>query len=481
MLKILFVTSEVHPLIKTGGLADVAASLPRALVKLKQDVRILVPGYASVMEQVAESDRTLVGSGELDQQGYRLWQTHLPGTKVKVLLVETAGFSDRPGNPYGGPDGHDWPDNALRFHRFCRVAEALALNQLGLKWQPDVVHCNDWQTALVPALLASVNEKPATVFTIHNLAYRGLFSWQTFSDLQLPPHWWHYESLEFYNQLAFIKGGLVYADAITTVSPSYAEEIQTAAFGWGLEGLLKHRHQQLHGILNGIDTDEWHPGRDAHLPHTYHSRSLGYKQKNKLALQEEVELTVDARTPLLGFIGRLVDQKGVDLLLQALPSLLSEDACQFVLLGSGMAHYQQAFEQLARQFPGKLAVRIGYNEGLAHRMEAGIDSFVMPSAFEPCGLNQLYSLRYGTPPIVHNVGGLKDSVIGWSPMTRDIATGFVFERHTISGLDEAIRHMLQVYQDKPAWQAMQRRAMSTDFSWKRSAQAYLSLYESLSG
>ncbi len=479
MLKVLFVTSEAHPLVKTGGLADVAGALPRALNKLKQDVRILLPAYASVLQKLdADSLKKLI-SLEIDGDSVTLWQCTLPGTRVKVILVDIPAFSEREGNPYLNTQGQDWPDNAQRFYRFCQVAELIAMNQAGLKWQADVVHCNDWQTGPLPALLNRHAQRPASVFTIHNLAYRGLFPWQTFSDLKMPDNWWHHQALEFYGQLAFIKGGLVYADAVTTVSPSYAQEIQTGEFGWGLEGLLSYRRHVLHGILNGIDTDEWHPGRDPHLPNHYHARSLGNKLKNKLALQTELGLENTEAMPLLGFIGRLVDQKGVDLLLAALPPLLKKGACQFVLLGSGMTHYEAAFQQLARDFPGQMATVIGYNEGLAHRIESGIDAFIMPSAFEPCGLNQLYSLRYGTPPLVHAVGGLKDSVVAWDAESTHDANGFAFTDYTTEALLDAIQLLLSVYADKAAWQQLQKNAMAADFSWKKSAQAYLDLYQSL--
>lgn len=478
MLNILFVASEVHPLIKTGGLADVAGALPTALKKLKQDVRILLPAYSSVLQKIGSDNLVKLKTLDIDGESITLWQSDLPGTRVKVILVDIGSFSQREGNPYVTPEGNDWPDNAQRFYHFCQAGELIALNNAGLKWQPDLVHCNDWQTGPLVALLSRHAQRPASIFTIHNLAYRGLFSWQTFRDLKMPDDWWHHQSMEFYGQLAFIKGGLVYADTVTTVSPSYAEEIQTSEYGWGLEGLLRYRRDHLHGILNGIDTDEWHPGRDPHLPHHYHARTLGNKLKNKLALQQELGLSQDKDKPLLGFIGRLVDQKGVDLILGALSGLLAGDSCQFVMLGSGMNHYQSAFEQLAKVFPGQAATVIGYNEALAHRIESGIDAFLMPSAFEPCGLNQLYSLRYGTPPLVHSVGGLKDSVIPWSADNNQ-ANGFAFENYTTQSLLNSINQLLKVYADKKAWQQLQRNAMAADFSWKKSAQAYLDIYQGL--
>lgn len=479
MLKILFAVSEVHPLLKTGGLADVAASLPQALSKLGQDVRIVMPAYASAI-QVAEA----IGVKEvtrcmLEQQQVIIWQTRLPGTRVKVWLVDLPAFSQREGNPYCGPDGRDWPDNAERFYHFCRIVCLLAQNKLSQSWQPDIVHCNDWQTGLIPALLATEEPRPATLFTIHNLAYQGVFPRTTFDYLQLPAHWWSPELLEFYDQFSFMKGGLVYADRITTVSPSYAQEIQTSAHGCGLEGLLHHRRNHLSGILNGIDCNEWNPGSDPHIAQTYNRRTLGNKQKNKSALQARTQLTEQDQLPLLGFIGRLVEQKGIDLLLDVLPPLLESTSVQCVILGSGGAHYESALQKLAERYPQSLAVTIGYDETLAHQIEAGADIFLMPSAYEPCGLNQLYSLRYGTVPIVHGVGGLRDSVMDMQEETDETANGFVFTEYSADALAATIQRALTAFTNKAYWQQLQRKGMSGDFSWSQSARQYLELYQSL--
>lgn len=478
MSNILFATSEVFPLIKTGGLADVAASLPRALIRLKHNVRIVLPGYASVMKAAA-SDVKKVTVLDVDGESVTLWKTLLPSTRVLVWLVDAPAFSERDGNPYCGPDGYDWPDNAQRFLLFAKVARLIALNQAGLDWPVDVVHCNDWQTGMIPALLAQDNPHPATVFTIHNLAYRGLFSWDTFASLGLPHGLWHMDRLEFYGQFSFMKGGLVYADRITTVSPTYAEEIQTPDAGNGLDGLLRHRQAVLSGILNGIDADEWNPGTDKHIAQTYNRRTLSNKAKNKIALQERSGLEVSDK-PLLGFIGRLVDQKGVDLILGNLPQLLSE-GCQCVILGSGMKDYEERLTQLVQEFPDQLSVTIGYSEALAHQIEAGVDIFLMPSAYEPCGLNQLYSLRYGTLPVVHAVGGLRDSVIDFAEPTQTDATGFMFYQYTAHGLYSAIQRALTAFQDKKIWRMLQNNGMSKDLSWQRSAEEYGRLYGELLG
>ncbi|ACE84974.1 glycogen synthase GlgA [Cellvibrio japonicus] len=479
MHSILFATSEAYPLIKTGGLADVAASLPRALLKLGHDVRILLPAYESLLAKAASQGLKTLGEISLDDINLTLHQTRLPGTRVTVWLVDIPEFSARAGNPYCGADGNDWYDNHLRFYWFARAAEAIALNQAGLNWQPDIVHCNDWQTGLIPALLSLHPERPATLFTIHNLAYRGLFSYQAFGELNLPPAFWHHERLEFYGQMSFMKGGLAFADFITTVSPSYAQEIQLPEHGYGLDGLIRYRQESLSGILNGIDTDEWNPGKDKHLAATYNRRTLGNKTKNKLALQETLGLALNADVPLLGFIGRLVDQKGIDLILNQLPLLLEQD-CQLVVLGSGFPHYEQRLREVARQYPDRVSVTIGYDEGLAHQIEAGCDIFLMPSIFEPCGLNQMYSLRYGTLPVVHAVGGLKDTVQE-RPLDNpgEDANGFVFHSPDALDLHAAILRALDAYRQPATWKQLQINAMNRDSSWEQSAKAYEAIYANL--
>lgn len=473
MQKILFATSEVYPLIKTGGLADVAASLPRALLKLGQDVKILVPAYPTVLASAAAIGIKEIVRFSVNGHTISIKQTRLPGSRVTVWLVDMPEFSERQGNPYCGPDGNDWFDNHKRFYLFARAAELIALNQAGLDWQPTLVHCNDWQTGLIPALLSLHSVRPATIFTIHNLAYRGLFSHHAFSELNLPPVFWHHERLEFYGQMSFMKGGLAFADYVTTVSPSYAEEIKHPEFGCGLDGLLRYRSDSLAGILNGIDMDEWNPGKDPHLSANYNRRTLASKVKNKLALQEELGLTVDAQVPVLGFIGRLVDQKGIDLILEQMPRLLSSH-CQLVILGSGFPHYEEALKKIAAEFPTRVAVTLGYNESFAHRIEASCDIFLMPSIFEPCGLNQMYSLRYGTLPVVHAVGGLRDTVFETPAET---ANGFVFHTASADDLFAAIARALAVYATPAQWKQLQLNAMNRDFSWDNSAQEYLAIYE----
>lgn len=483
MSSILFVTSEVYPLIKTGGLADVAASLPRALLKQKHDVRILLPAYESVLANPQVQGIKTVATLDIDGKPCLIKQTRLPGTRVTVWLVDIPEFSERVGNPYCGADGNDWPDNHLRFYWFAKAAELIALDQAGLDWQPEVVHCNDWQTGLVPALLSLHQGHPATVFTIHNLAYRGLFSYQAFAELDFPPAFWHHERLEFYGQMSYMKGGLAFADYITTVSPSYAHEIQLPEHGYGLDGLIRYRKDSLSGILNGIDCDEWNPGTDQHIPTHYNRRTIAQKVKNKVALQESMGLAVSETTPLIGFIGRLIDQKGVDLIMAQLQPMLALD-CQMVILGSGFPHYEQKLRDIAAHNPERVAVTIGYNESLAHLIEAGCDIFLMPSIFEPCGLNQMYSLRYGTLPVVHAIGGLKDTVREFpldalEDAPAQEANGFVFHSPEANELHAAIGRAIHAYHQPKAWKKLQLNAMNQDFSWEQSAQSYVDIYTKL--
>lgn len=474
--KILFAASEAHPLMKTGGLADVAGSLPVALKSLRQDVRLVVPAYRDVLARAGKL--TLVNPALAGfSEPVRIMEGKLPGSSVKVWLVDAPAWFDRAGNPYLGPDGKDWPDNAQRFALFANAVAAVARNQAGLDWQPDVVHCNDWQCGLIPALLAQDATRPATVFTIHNLAYQGLFPADTFVTLELPPTLWSPEGLEFYGGLSFIKGGLVYADMLSTVSPNYAREILTPEYGCGLEGLLSHRAGRLVGILNGVDYHEWDPQRDTLIAQPYSARDLSGKAANKAALQARVGLPVAPEIPVIGLIGRLVEQKGVDLLLASLPEVLQQPV-QVVMLGSGEKRFEAAFADLMAHHPQQLAVQIGFNEGLAHLIESGADMFVMPSRFEPCGLNQIYSLRYGTVPIVRRTGGLSDTVVDATPdnLNSGSATGIVFDEASAPALLAAFQRALVLYWQPLVWQQVIRAGMRQDFSWRRSAKHYLELY-----
>jgi starch synthase len=478
VMKILFASSEAHPLIKTGGLADVSASLPRAIVNLHHDIRLILPAYREVLKQGnrVELAAHLVLPGV--DGPVRILVGRLPGSKLSVYLVDSPAHFDREGNPYTMEDGNPWPDNAERFSVFCRAVHAVAVDAAGLDWRADIVHCNDWQTGLVPPMLAETPGGPASVFTIHNLAYQGLFDRKTFASLGLPPHWWSMEALEFHERFSFIKGGLVFSDWLTTVSPTYAQEIRTPVFGCGLEGLLNHRGDTLTGILNGVDYATWNPGSDPHIPVQYNRRSLFRKIENKHALLEHFRLPVKDSAPLFAIISRLVSQKGIDLVLETLPVLLKQGA-QLVVLGSGDKLLEAALRKADKENPESIGLHVGYDELLAHRIEAGADAFLMPSRFEPCGLNQIYSLRYGTIPVVRRTGGLADTVVDTTAQTLAdrTATGFCFDAPTAPSLWGAMERAIHHYRTPELWQQLVDTGMRQDFSWRRSAERYIELYE----
>ncbi|KXS53476.1 MAG: starch synthase, partial [Marinobacter sp. T13-3] len=445
MIRILFATSEAYPLVKTGGLGDVSASLPEALCRAGHDCQILLPGYPAAINAAIDAGSKRTTRFRHGQYDIGLWKTNLPGTSVGLWLVECSALFERQGDsPYQDTGGKDWWDNAYRFELFGRIGAMMAMGQLGLAWKPDVVHCNDWQTGLLPVFLKSFHASPPTVFTVHNLAYQGLFSQETFRALGLPDHLWNFEQLEFHDQLSFIKGGLVFSDAITTVSPTYAREIKTPELGCGLDGLLRHRAARLSGILNGIDAEVWDPQHDPYLKAHYSQEDLTGKAECRKQLQQALGLKIGP-APLLGFVGRLVEQKGLDWLLEVIPALLRQ-GCQFALLGSGDARYKKALQALASQWPDQLALTLGYNEAMAHRITAGADLFLMPSKFEPCGLNQMYSLRYGTIPVVHGVGGLNDTVFDPAEASSDIANGFVFRQPSSGAFMNAIERALNAWE-----------------------------------
>ncbi len=478
MARLLFVASEAFPLIKTGGLADVAGALPQVLARRGVDVRLLLPGYRHVLTQV-DTPREVV-SLDLPGGHVRVLETLLPGTEVVTWLLEHPAFSDRPGNPYHDPHGNAWPDNAERFTLLSRLAAAISTGEAWIQWRPDVLHCNDWHTGPAVALTHLHPVRPRTVFTIHSLAHMGIFDRPTFERLHLPAHFWHPDAMEFYHQFSFIKGGLVYADWVTTVSPSYADEICHSPGGMGLEGLLSHRRSRLQGILNGIDTAVWDPAADPYLSAPFDADHLEAKRHNKTALLQELGLASDCDCPLLGFVGRMVEQKGLALLLPVLERL-APDAAQLVFLGTGERRFEEALQAMAAARPGAMAVVLAYNEALAHRIEAAADIFLMPSLFEPCGLNQLYSLRYGTLPVVRGVGGLADTVVDASPgnLAAGTATGFSFAEARPEALGEALHRALALWRDREVWERLQRTAMRQDFSWERSADRYLELYDPL--
>ena len=474
MSRILFASSEATPLIKTGGLADISGSLPAALKVVRQAVRLVLPAYP---QAIATAERLKkVASLTIDGQSVQLLEGRMPDSQVVVWLVDSPPHFAREGAPYTDENGLDWTDNAERFALFSRVVVEIAMGRAGLKWQPEVVHCNDWQTGLVPALLSLESSRPGTVFSIHNLAYQGIFPYKTFVKLGLPPPLWSYTALEYHGKLSFIKGGLAFADRLTTVSPSYAKEICTPTLGYGLDALLRYRRDRLTGILNGVDYNVWDPASDPLINTPYDAELPAGKQVNKQALQQHFGLP-KKHLPVLGMVSRMVEQKGIDLVLDAVPKLL-DTPVQLVILGSGEKRFEQAALALAKQYPKQMGVSIGYNESLAHLIEAGADLFLMPSRFEPCGLNQLYSLRYGTLPVVHRTGGLADTVThtDTTSLKAGTATGFVFDYPDAEGLLWAIGEALDCYAKPDCWPLVRNNAMKSDFSWDHSARQYLAIY-----
>ncbi len=480
-MKVLFATSEIAPWVKTGGLGDVAAALPPALRALGCDVRVLAPRYPALRAAFPAAEHLV----HLPWMGGRL-----PGADVYVaqpeggfplLLLDCPLLYERPGNPYLGPEGRDWPDNPLRFGLLSRVAARLASMATPLDWRPDVLHCHDWQTALAPYYLRF--HEPggaAAVMTIHNLAFQGVFPPQLLDDLALTGADWHMEGVEYHGRISFLKAGLRHADALTTVSPTYAGEILADAGGMGMQGVLRARADRLVGILNGIDTGVWNPALDPHIAARYDLDRLDAKAANKAALQGEMGLAERADCPLFGVVSRLTHQKGLDLVAEIGAALVGLPA-QLVVLGSGEREIEDAFRTLAERRPGQVAATIGYSEPLAHRIEAGADCFLMPSRFEPCGLNQMYSLAYGTPPLVRATGGLADTVVDCSPagLADGSANGFVCQDATAGAVLGAIRRAAQLWQDKAAWRRLQRNGMTRDFRWAGPARRYLDLYEQL--
>ncbi len=475
-LDVLFVASEAHPLIKTGGLADVAGSLPIALTQLGQRLHLLLPAYAGVKRQsgaLLERARFTLAHGRCGEVEVRLLEGRLADSEVILWLVDVPEYFAREGGPYQDAAGQDWPDNAERFALFCRVAALLAIDQLGLGWRPDIVHLNDWQSALTALFLQPFPFRPRLLFTIHNLAYQGLFSRAQFNLLDLPESAWSIEGVEYYGQLSFIKAGINCSDWISTVSPTYAREITTFAYGCGLDGLLRARQSVLVGILNGIDAQVWNPATDPLIPHHYNADDLSGKRLDKVALLRRMGLPADDELPLLAMVTRLVEQKGIDLLLEILPWLMTQPL-RLVVLGNGDPHYTELLLGCARRHPDRLAVVAGYDEPLAHQIEAGADLFVMPSRFEPCGLNQLYSLCYGTLPLVRRVGGLADTVIDADAATE--GNGFCFDFASGPALRATLERALALYHQPARWQQLMRSAMAADFSWQRSSADYLALY-----
>ena len=461
-MRVLFVTPECAPLTKTGGLGDVSAALPAALRAQGIDVRVLLPMYQGISLSESLPEAKECARLRLLQMDARLLEAG------EFLLLDCPALYARPGDAYQDAAGADWPDNALRFGLLSRVAALLGADGSPFEWRPEVVHCNDWPAALAPVYLHFERRRAGSVMTVHNLAFQGLFDAGLLARLELPRATFSIEGLEFYGKLSFLKGGLVYADAITTVSPTYAREIQTEELGCGLDGVLRERREALRGIINGIDTQTWNPMSDPHLAERYSWTSLEKKAANKLAVQRRLNLPEDPAVPLLGTVCRFTHQKGIDLLAGAAQELIALPA-QLCVLGRGEREHEAAIAALAARHPESIAAAIGFNEDLAHLIEAGADMFLMPSRFEPCGLNQMYSQRYGTPPVARATGGLVDTIV-------DSETGFLFERAESAALAAAVKRALLACRDARRWREMQRRGMTRDFSWSGPARQYADLY-----
>lgn len=471
-LKVLFVTPECSPWVKTGGLGDVSGALPAALGALGHDVRVLMPAYPALRHLMAGN------SNRVALPACGVWPA------ATLAAVEAAGFTlwlldcpelyERAGSPYGDEKGRDHPDNARRFGLLSHVAARISSTRSPwLDWQAQVLHANDWPAGLAAAYLQQMGTARAVaVFTIHNLAFQGNFPAEWASALALPPEWLNVDGLMHWDQISMLKAALRYADAITTVSPTYAKEIQQEPLGFGLDGMLRHRAAALHGILNGIDTKEWNPKLDARIASRYGPSDLSGKRANKAALQQRFGLPLEPATPVFGVVSRLTEQKGIDLILDSVP-WLAQSRCQLVVLGRGDARFERQLQKAADAHPENIAVHVGFDESLAHLIEAGADCFLMPSRFEPCGLNQMYSQVYGTLPLVRATGGLADSV-------RDAdgsgGTGFVFEEATASALQNTLARVLRTYGAPDAWRQLQQQAMSQQFGWDASAARYVRVY-----
>lgn len=472
MTRVLHAATELFPWVKTGGLADVTAALPEALAEIGVDARTVVPGFPAIMAALSSPVCTYEASGLFGTSTMRVLYGFLPGRKTAVYVVDAPALFQRPGNPYSHPHGGDWNDNLVRFAMLGWAAAKLASGELDKQWRPDVLHVHDWHPALAHAYLTESWPPVKTVFTIHNIDYPGRFPSHDYGRLGLA-HWLAapYGPLEFFGDLCFLKAGMLLAHRVTTVSPTYAEEITRGRHGGGLDAVVRSRGDRLQGILNGVDYGTWDPRHDAHLPYRYDQQNLVGKASCKAALRQHFGLANDTPGPIFIVVSRLNWQKGLDLVIDAADAIVTSGA-QLVVIGSGDGHLEWQFQQLQERHPRQIGVHIGYSEPLAHMSMAGGDALLMPSRHEPCGLTQLYAKRYGTLPVVQSVGGLADTV--------DHHTGFTFDEH-FTALSDIVQHVVHVFGDKPRWNHMLMAAMNQDFGWESSAHEYLRLYRELQG
>lgn len=480
-MRVLHLAAEIYPLVKTGGLADVVAALPAALAARGLDTRVLLPGMPAILSGLVGLKRVIRLGPAFGAAVITLRLGRLPDSGLPAYVIDAPFLYRRDGNPYLGPDGRDWNDNHRRFALLGWIAAHLASGELDRNWKPDVVHAHDWHAGLAPAYIA---QNPAlntsTVFTIHNLAFRGLFPLDHHNDLGLLISGADQSALEFHGQLSFMKAALVHAKRVNAVSPTYAREICMPEFGWGLDGLLRDRGTDLSGILNGVDYSVWNPATDSALAKNYDHEDLRGKGACKVKLQSELGFVRRSRAPLFAVVSRLTAQKGMDLILGALPAIIAEGG-QLVVIGSGEAEIEAAYRAAAAAHPENVSVHLGYDDAFSHRIIAGADILLVPSRFEPCGLTQLYALRYGTLPLVRRVGGLADTVIDATPesLQAGTANGFVFVDASSRALGARVAEACALYRDAPAWRLVQKRGMLQDYSWADSAVRYEALYRSI--
>lgn len=474
-MKVLFVASECAPFIKTGGLADVIGAVPKALAAEGAQVRVLLPAYPALADQLAAGTEVMRVDALF---GGPARVVAVAAKGIDLLLLDAPHLFDRPGNIYLDSSGADWHDNHHRFAALSWVGARIGTGALA-DWAPDVVNAHDWQAALVPLYLRMAGGHVPTVLTIHNIAFQGVFPSSTLATLDLPDFAWRQDVGEFWGKFSFLKCGLMLADRVTTVSPTYAAELMSPDFGMGLDGVMRDRRDVLSGIVNGIDLDVWNPETDPVIPQTYTSRTLRKKAVNTAALRERFGLE-DSTGPLFCVISRLTTQKGLDLLLEVLPALIDQGA-QLALLGSGDKGMEHAYADAARRHAGQIGAIIGYDEDLSHLMQAGADGILVPSRFEPCGLTQLYALRYGTVPVVARTGGLADTIVDANIAAIDTGcgTGVQFTPVTALALEQAIARACALFQRKELWSGLQKRGMKQPVGWNASALAYLTLFKGL--
>lgn len=475
MTSVLYVAAEAFPLAKTGGLGDVAGALPAALAREGIDARVMLPAYDGVLHTLAAAG-ALVTPGPalqnvLGKFPVQILRSEMPGTRVPLWLVDCPPLYARGANPYHGPNGQEWNDNDVRFALLARVASIVATHRGVSSWRPDIVHANDWHTGLLPYYLKQAGGAPRSVFTVHNMAYQGLYDPGAIRRAGISPADFTPDGLEYWGKVSFLKAGLVYADRLTTVSPTYAQEIREPGEGKGLEGVLNMRNGTLAGILNGIDESVWDPTADSHIAQPFDPSNIALKADNKAALRAALGLPALDTTPVVAMVSRLVEQKGIDILLALLPAFLNTGA-QVVVLGSGDRDLESRLAAAAAAHPDQVAVRLGYDEAFAHQVIAGADILFVPSRYEPCGLTQLYAQRYGTIPVVHRVGGLADTVT-------DEDDGFTFDALTPAAAVTALVRAGAYFRKRPRWRAIQRRAMRKHFGWDVCARRYIDLYHDL--